>query len=282
MTDTIPRWRRVAVLGDRVIAPVVIFSLAYFASLLVLAPYVIWYQWAALTSVVIATAVAVLLWEKGRGRIGFFVRPRVAIVEGTAGLVFAIVLIGTADLLITLTTGMRHSLEGRFPGGEVLAVFLPAVFHEELLFRGYPFQKLWRWRPLVAVVLVSIVFAALHAANTAVTPVGLLNVFLGGVLLSYAYARHERLWFPIGLHLGWNLMSGPVLGYEVSGYPPAASILDIGGGGPALLTGGRFGIEGSLWMTAVEILAIVALLSRRPGAMGSMGAMGAMGSHLER
>jgi len=274
VNDTLPRWRRVAILADRVIAPVVVFCLAYLASLALLPRFFHLFQWAAFISVVIATAVAVLLWERGRARIGLFVSPRLALVEGVAGVVFAIALIGTADLLILLTTGMRHSFEGRFPGAEVLAVFLPAVFHEELLFRGYPFQKLWRWRPLFAVIFVSIVFAALHGANSAVTPVGLLNVFLGGVLLSYAYARYERLWFPIGLHLGWNLMSGPVLGYEVSGYPPAASILDTEGPGPELLTGGGFGIEGSVWMTVVEVLAILLLVRagrsalaprRRPG-----------------
>jgi membrane protease YdiL (CAAX protease family) len=258
-----PTWRRAIVAVDQIVAPLVIFGATYFAALLALAPFIPLFQWVACISVVVATAVVVFLWDRGRWRLGFFVEPRIVIRELAMGLGFAVLLIGSADLLIVLTTGLQHSIRLRFPFAELAAVFVPAVVHEELLFRGYAFQRLWRWKPLFAIVVVSILFAALHAANAGVTPVGLLNVFLGGVLLSLAYAHGERLWLPIGLHLGWNLMSGPILGYEVSGYAPAASILGVEGSGPALLTGGAFGIEGSLWMTAVEVVAIAIFLRRK-------------------
>ena len=48
---------------------------------------------------------------------------------------------------------------------ELIAVFLPAVLHEELLFRGYPFQKLLRWSPRFAILVVSLIFAGLHAGH---------------------------------------------------------------------------------------------------------------------
>jgi hypothetical protein len=57
----------------------------------------------------------------------------------------------------------------------------------------------------------------------------------------------------------WNVMSGPMLGYDVSGYDSDRSAFTVVGTGPALLTGGAFGIEGSVWMTVVEGAAIVAL-----------------------
>src|SRR6185436_20330775 len=105
------------------------------------------------------------------------------------------------------------------------------------------FQKLHRWNRLFAIFLVALVFAALHAGNTAVSTIGLLNIFLGGVLLGLAYERYQRLWFPIGLHLAWNVMSGTVLGHEVSGYDSVATVLVELGHGPEWLTGGEFGIE---------------------------------------
>ena len=51
------------------------------------------------------------------------------------------------------------------------------------------------------------------------------NLILAGVLLALAYERYERLWFPIGIHIAWNVASGPILGYDVSGYVPSQTVL---------------------------------------------------------
>lgn len=245
---------------DQVIAPVAFFVAAYAASLFVLVRYLPLFQWAALLSAIVATSLSVAVWDRGRWPLGLFVPPRLGVRESVAGVALALLLIGSAHVLVLLSTAVRHAPGHGFPAGELVAVFLPAVFHEELLFRGYAFQRLWRTWPTVAIVSFSAVFAGLHAWNTAVTPLALTNIFLGGVLLSLAYALFERLWLPIGLHLGWNLLSGPILGYAVSGYAPEESVLRLVGTGPPLLTGGRFGIEGSIWMTVLEITAILILI----------------------
>ena len=44
-------------------------------------------------------------------------------------------------------------------------------------------------------------------------------------------------------------MSGPILGHEVSGYESMATVFVERGQWPGWLTGGEFGIEGSVWMT---------------------------------
>jgi membrane protease YdiL (CAAX protease family) len=150
-----------------------------------------------------------------------------------------------------------------FPWIELIAVYLPAVFHEELLFRGYPFQKIWREHRVVAVLFSSFVFAALHAGNDAFSILAMANLFFAGILLALAYGRYERLWFPIGIHLGWNLLSGPILGYNVSGYVSSESVLRTTGRGSPWLTGGLFGIEGSVWVVVVELAGIALLLPRR-------------------
>ncbi|HVR38817.1 MAG TPA: CPBP family intramembrane glutamic endopeptidase [Thermoanaerobaculia bacterium] len=218
-------------------------------------------QWAALISVVVATAVMIPWWESSRWNLGLETRPLIATRELILGAAFAIALIGTCDLLIVLTTDVRHAAGTGFPWRELVLVFIPAAVHEELLFRGYPFQKLYRWKPAFAIVFVAFVFSAFHIRNKGIDALPLLNIFLGGILLGLAYARFERLWFPIGLHLAWNLMSGPILGHEVSGYVQAESVAITIERGPEWLTGAEFGIEGSAWMTAVEIAAIVVLAS---------------------
>jgi membrane protease YdiL (CAAX protease family) len=78
-------------------------------------------------------------------------------------------------------------------------------------------------------------------------------------MLGLAYELGRRLWFPIGLHLMWNLASGPILGYEVSGNVSARTLWRTIGTGPVTLTGGGFGLEGSVWATVVEAAAVVIL-----------------------
>ena len=236
----------------------------YVATLIVLSWLAFpWVQWIGLLSVGVATAGSIAFWEGGRWPLGLFVRPGLAIREFFLGSAFGTMVVALCALLVVLSTAVRHERGAGFPWPELLTVFVPAAVHEELLFRGYAFQKLHRWNRTVALLLVALVFAGLHANNDAASGLGLANIFLGGILLGLAYERYGRLWFPIGIHLAWNLMSGPVLGHEVSGYDSMATVLVERGHGPIWLTGGEFGIEGSLWMTVVELLAIVLLLPGR-------------------
>lgn len=217
-------------------------------------------QWVALVSVVAATFGTIAIFEHGAWDLGIFVPPKLATREFLLGSAFAILLIGAADGLVLLTTRLCHVAGNGFPWIELIAVYLPAVFHEELLFRGYPFQKIWRSHRGAAIAFSSIVFAALHAGNNAFSLLAMANLFFAGILLALAYARYERLWFPIGIHLGWNLLSGPILGYNVSGYQSSESVLRTVGRGSPWLTGGYFGIEGSVWIVIVELAGIALLL----------------------
>jgi len=220
-------------------------------------------QWVSLLSVCAATFGTIGILEHGFWPLGVFVRPALAVREVLFGCGAAVLLIGAADGLVMLTTRFRHVAGNGFPWLELVAVFLPAVFHEELLFRGYPFQKIWRTNRLGAVLFSSVVFAALHAGNNAFSLMAMANLFFAGILLALAYARYERLWFPIGIHLGWNLLSGPILGYNVSGYVSSATVLRTVGRGSPWLTGGLFGIEGSVWIVVVELAGIALLLPRK-------------------
>jgi len=215
------------------------------------------FKWVSLLSIVVATAATIAIVDRGRWPLGLAAPPRRAIAELLAGVVFAVLLIAAADRLIALTSVLRHGRGGGFPWLELALVFLPAAVHEELLFRGYAYQKLRTWSRPGAIAITSALFAALHAGNWGVTPVAMINLLLAGVLLALAYERTRRLWLPIGIHLGWNVVSGPILGYDVSGYVAGTTVLTARVAGPAWITGGAFGIEGSLWMCVIEALAIV-------------------------
>lgn len=136
--------------------------------------------------------------------------------------------------------------------GVGLTVCLFNVITQELLVRSYIFQELWsKFGAVSALVTTTALFVALHAApilqgGTQGLIAG-LNILLASVLLGLAYLRSGALWAPIGIHLGWNGLQGPVLGINVTG-------TDIGLGqwrvfefpGAPLLTGGELGVEGGL------------------------------------
>ncbi|HEX3109125.1 MAG TPA: CPBP family intramembrane glutamic endopeptidase, partial [Thermoanaerobaculia bacterium] len=143
---------------------------------------------------------------------------------------------------------------------ELWVVFIPAAVQEELVFRGYVFQRVRAWNRGVAIAGSSLVFGLLHAGNSGITPVAVTSIVVAGVMLALAYERYERLWFPIGLHLAWNVLSGPILGYDVSGYIPSHEVFRTTGRGNVLVTGGTFGIEGSVVSVVIEAFAVALLV----------------------
>ena len=210
----------------------------------------------ALAAVSVATTVTIRILEPNGWPIGLFAPPARIARELLFGIVFAVLLIGACDLVLMLAAHVRHARHDGFPWLELGAVYLPAAFHEELAFRGYLFQKLRSVNRIAAFAFSSLIFALLHLGNRNVTPVAVANIALAGVMLALAYERYERLWFPIGIHLSWNILSGPVLGYSVSGYVSQSTVLTTTARGADWITGGAFGIEGSVFIAAVEIAAI--------------------------
>ncbi len=55
----------------------------------------------------------------------------------------------------------------------------------------------------------------------------MLNLLLAGMLLGASYLYTRNLCFPISLHLFWNWIQGPILGYQVSGNNFTTSMLTL-------------------------------------------------------
>lgn len=245
---------------DRILSPVVVFAGLYVALLWIVSiafamagiPY---YQWAALIAVSIATPASMWIL-RDRASIGLVVDPLLALRHFAAGFVFATALLLLAHGIVLLVTPTATFWAARFPYAELIAVYVPAALHEELLFRGFAFQRLFRSTGVAAVVASSALFALLHIRNNAISGLALANIFLAGLLLALLVVLARTLWIAIGLHLWWNVFSGPVLGYAVSGFPPRDTVFVTRALGSLELTGGRFGIEGSVAATAVELVAV--------------------------
>jgi len=134
------------------------------------------------------------------------------------------------------------------------------AFYEEIVFRGYILnnllESLSKWPALG---ISALLFSLAHLSNPSFSVAGAVNILLAGILLGLNYIYTKNLWFGIMLHFTWNFFQGPLLGYEVSGMP-LKSLLQHQVQGNELITGGKFGFEGSLLSTAFYILAIAVFL----------------------
>lgn len=142
-----------------------------------------------------------------------------------------------------------------------LGLLMLAAAFEELVYRGYAFQTLLRGVPaVVPILLLSALFAWGHWDNPNRTFFSTVNTALAGVWLSVAYLRTRSLWFPIGLHMGWNWVMGAVFGVPVSGLLiPREPLLTASIGGPLWWTGGDYGSEGGAAACLVYLIAPIVL-----------------------
>jgi membrane protease YdiL (CAAX protease family) len=156
--------------------------------------------------------------------------------------------------------------------GWTVLLLLPAATFEELVFRGYPFQRLLESvGALGAVLLLSVLFGLVHLTNPSPTPLSTGNTALVGIFLALAYLKTRGLWLPIGLHFAWNFWLGFVLSLPVSGLEFSRRLVAADVGGSDWLSGGRYGPEGSLVTTGVILVACFWLArTRRLGISSAM------------
>jgi membrane protease YdiL (CAAX protease family) len=173
-------------------------------------------------------------------------------------------------------------------GGAVLVLlalgFLIQGGTEEWIVRGYIFHSLReRWRWWGAALGSSLLFSLLHARNPGISWVALANIVVAGFILAELVERTGSLWAATIAHGAWNFIMACLLSLPVSGFR-IFHLLDLSIEGPPLVTGGLFGPEGSLVVTALGLILAVILRPRGPreaareaGGPGEKGEMTAPG-----
>lgn len=208
---------------------------------------------ALLAAVLLAgTVLIVTVDRRPPGALGFPLERRAAW-DSLVGTGIGGALLGAAVCLLAVA-GMVRWVADRGTVPEYVAVlastfvfFALAAAWEEAVFRGYAFQALVQGIGVWPAVLASsALFAAAHGANPNVTPVGLANIFLAGVMLAVAYLRTRSLWFATGVHLGWNWTMATLLDFPVSGFASDTPLYSAVAPGPPLWTGGAFGPEAGI------------------------------------
>jgi membrane protease YdiL (CAAX protease family) len=132
-----------------------------------------------------------------------------------------------------------------------ILLFTGVAAAEELLFRGFVFQRLiaglGQWP---AQLILAGFFVLTHMDNPGMTGeiriLAGVNIFLVSILFGLAYIRTRSLAMPLGIHFMANWVQGSVLGFGVSGTAPTGFLTPVIRGGPNWLTGGAFGLEASL------------------------------------
>ena len=128
---------------------------------------------------------------------------------------------------------------------------------EEWIVRGYVYHTLReRWRPWLAALASSLLFALLHVGNPDVSAVALVNIVLAGMVLAALVERTGSLWSATLAHGVWNFAVACLLSLPVSGVR-IFHLLDVTLTGDPELTGGGFGPEGSWLLTLLGILLTV-------------------------
>lgn len=139
-----------------------------------------------------------------------------------------------------------------------LFLFIIVALVEESIFRGYILNNLIDWlkNKYIALFISSVIFALFHGINPNISVLAFINLIIAGVALGITYIHTRNLWFPIFLHISWNYFQGPIFGFEVSGLD-IKSVIQHNVLGSDIITGGKFGIEGSIILTILLIGMIV-------------------------
>lgn len=215
--------------------------------------------------IAVVGAAWVMLWLRGKpfSALGLSVRGHGR--EGVAGGVLAVLLYAVGFLFCLLAGVVEVAGVSFSPAmlGRYLLLYLLVAVTEEVMVRGFVLGRLLDGgvHRFTALLLSSLIFSLMHAANPNFALLPLVNIALAGLLLGASYIYTRNLCLPIILHWFWNWLQGPVLGYAVSGtHSDGDSLLTLRFSGSELLGGGDFGFEGSLCCTVLLLVGTIAVI----------------------
>jgi membrane protease YdiL (CAAX protease family) len=224
-----------------------------------------------LVAAALASALAMAIFEsRGFGELGLHwaagtrwnLLSGIALGAGAAALVILPpVVLGLARFEWSPDTGFSWRATLFLP----VLLFCGAMF-EEILFRGFALQYLIRgyrhalrggglW---IAIAGVGTVFGLMHGGNNGATVLSTVNTTMFGVLFGAALLRSHDLWFPIGLHFGWNAVL-PFLGVELSGLTIRVTGYKLVWKAGKLWSGGEYGPEASILCSAALVVLALAV-----------------------
>ncbi len=202
-----------------------------------------------------------LAWERRpavRTPVGMFRAALLGVSSGVVGLAVALLLaagLGAATLAPLAPLGA-----GTLALGVAISacITLSQAAAEEILFRYWLLPVLAsRWGVWAGLGVTALLFAAAHLVIGTASPLGLLNIFLAGVLFGLLVLRTGRLSAAIGAHWAWNWCERSIAGAVPNpGIDRLGSLFNVELAGPALLGGSREGLNGAIEVSLALLLLI--------------------------
>lgn len=136
--------------------------------------------------------------------------------------------------------------------------YLVGAAVEEIFFRVglllvliYFLKNIW-----LAILIQILLFGLVHLNNPSANYLTVFSNAMGGLMYSLALIYSGRIWMPFSLHLFWNF-SQSFWGFNVSGLTFYSDIfVSITAQGPDYLSGGEYGLEGSIIGIGARFLVI--------------------------
>lgn len=133
--------------------------------------------------------------------------------------------------------------------------FILVGIFEEFSFRGYMQSTLTSGMGFwPAAIVLSFIFGAGHLGNPGEALFGAIMAGSFGLLAAFALRRTGNIWLPIGMHASWDWGETYFYGTPDSGLLAQGHFLNSSFHGPAWLTGGSVGPEGSWLVFGVLII----------------------------
>lgn len=148
----------------------------------------------------------------------------------------------------------------------MFTVLLFAAIVEDLFHRGLILRVLENWLGTNIAIVVAMLVELQHIYNPVSSLLSLPLYLIWGFTMAMMFIYTKRIWLPYFFHIGWNF-SQPFYGSNLTGTNDMGSIIQSKFTGPELLTGGAFGIEGSIFTTTFLLLIGIILyyLAKREG-----------------
>ncbi len=172
----------------------------------------------------------------------------------------------TAITILSVVTGVNNiSLCSNINVGIILLYllgFFVQGMSEEFIFRGYLMTTIGgHHSPFLAVGISSVAFALAHTANPGFNVLSCINLILFGIFAGVYMICFDDIWGVCGIHSIWNFMQGNFYGISVSGTGNTESVFRTSAVTEhGWLSGGKFGIEGSIFTTLILSAGIITVL----------------------
>lgn len=151
---------------------------------------------------------------------------------------------------------------------KIFLLFVPAWmlqgFEEEFLLRAILMNQMSAFGKIgLAIIANSLIFSILHLGNAGISVMSFVNIFLLGLVFSLIFYLKGSIYMAGATHSIWNMTMANIYGITVSGNKSVGvTYFTTNLKGPDLISGGGFGVEGSL-VTTIVLGILLIILSRK-------------------